>query len=261
MALEVLGKAIQDAGTDVSNPLGHDSAQDAQIALELALHKFERHLNNPLVDEYIMNNTGIFLGTKCTLFEELAFSIKKQSSTLGICVASADKYDGRNVWEAYSLGYKPDSRPFEVLNKRMSDQTALCNTKHDTSKEAIKAAIDYLQATKRDQKEQSTPSLVWVDIPAEVPDEGMCRELDLSLDELFQASNIGTMMLVVGQGSLEPLRSLLAKKQRAQWDIAQRQSNLKIADTPTVSWDDIDDQNLSLAAASVASGVAFIRSK
>jgi len=166
------------------------------------------------------------------------------------------------------LGYKPDSRPFEVLSDKINNLAAyraiLRNTMHNTSKEAIKAAIDYLHSgLKTCQSEQQLvpPSLVWVDVPGEVSDEGTFRELDVSLEELFQAGNTDTVMLVLGQGNLELLRVLLAKKQRYQWDLTQRQNNLKIADTPIMDWDEGDDQDLAVAAASVASGVAFLRSK
>lgn len=271
LALEVLGLVIQDAGIDADHPQGHDSAQDASIALELALRKFERHRRHPREDEYIQRNTGIFLGSSHTIFEELAIRVSADSGMQGtekvkMHVVSVDKYEGWRAWETFSLGYKPDSRPFYVLEERTHALASLGisvqNTKHMTALDAFKSATESLSIQFAGRENMSTrPSLLWVDMPGEASKEGTFRELDVSLNDLFQTASEGTAMVVLAQGSLEPLRALLAKKQRAAWDTAQRQSNFKIADTPAVSWDEGDDQTLALAAASVASGIAFLRSK
>lgn len=113
LATEVLGLSIQDAGA-----AGHDSIQDAAVALELALHYLG---NTSAVGGYVSPldiawSTGDnFAAPRCSLIQHP--SLQQLQKELHISTYLCGPYIDRPQFERFLIGYRLEADPSAAFNQ------------------------------------------------------------------------------------------------------------------------------------------------
>ena len=232
LADEMLGIKVQD---DEEN--GHDSVQDAAVALELCLHYFCNILLNE-IDVTISCrpwvNRDQFLIPKIPLIDE--------STDSYICRRAQrfvqNPHKSRPLHERFLIGYKGES----------------CYKNVDFMDHEIVDVIDRKLPSNFDESNCFT----WIDYDlTEMDDENMDNSLKKFDDICNEAYSKyqrqdNALLIVTTQGDLFPLAMKIAKKRRSQWAD-------KVKDG-SGDWDgDRDETDLIKAAAHVLSGACFLK--
>ena len=231
---------------------GHDSVEDAYIALELVLHRAAGAVPSP---ELTLPCYGQLL--KASILDGILDG--DNGAGMRCCVFGCGVLRDSPDWERASLGYRPEADICSALD--------FCAKKAHLSGYKSVSHSDCYTALDDAVRELKTPfagrRFVWVDMPfvdtSRDIGEGVRRtgaggwvslaSIDDCLREVYAAIAPRTLMVVVTQGDVVALKALVVRKQLNKWDPSR------------VAWDDKDEQLLIQAAAQCLSGCMFLKRK
>jgi len=311
LSSRVLGKEIQSQ--EASS--GHDSAEDALAALELVLRAAEsicfptaetstRALQlppRPMAQ-------GDFDSGLCPLRDFLQEHCSSSQGSICMLGHSCPPLRTLHDHETYHFGYHQDRSTLVALQAPSeTDQAASkliqCGaTLHSDPAACVSQALSDVSTV----LSEASVGALWLDLPcrnsnhdqliydvnSDASGQEACgrelREIDQDMQRLFDAlpaseesSYAESMLLVVSQGDLCEVTSLIAKRQAARW--AARESNgaasvavavegelrdsskslgpVRIANSKELLWSENDERDLAQAAANAIAGTVFIARK
>jgi DNA polymerase III epsilon subunit-like protein len=250
LAEQVLKRSIRnDEGA------GHDSAEDAYIALELALHKATGSYDDKLL--YVP--CTLSSETQVSLFDQIA---SKGNSVVAECSLHACKLNGAvEDWEEFGKGFRPESNILNALRFSAAQdrlQSVLfksashidCFTCLEAAMQEIKGATDERQSS---STEPRLNKVMWIDMPCDFRQGAIgwatLESIDDCLKQVHDMLPSGSLMLALSQGDIAHLKSLVSRKQFHRWDNAR------------FFWDEVDEALLIETAAKCLAGAIFLRIK
>jgi RNA exonuclease 1 len=264
-----LGKSIQEGCK------GHDSIEDAIIALELVAH----HLNN-----HSGGDVRVWPREhRVSLFDRECIGSSAESpihvAMFGCSTihSSSERRFLASAWETRVYEHSAendccDSITWMRQNKLSASEGIVAMAKKSYhAEDALKACLDYLTTVKG---ESGGPRrrFTWLDLPIEVIDAGTdvgpvqlhsMQEADVALASIFDALPTGTLLIALTQGSLEVLRYLSAIKQRTKWENDAGRQHRGVAFTRGLApWAaGSDEMELMRVLQDVSNGTVFLRLK
>lgn len=219
-----LGKSIQEGE-------GHDSIEDAVIALELVAHYVSNDIGKGAPVWPREYRTSLFDGHCISPDVNAPLEIAMFGCST-IHSSSKLSFDA-NAWETRVFDYSCEnnccatvSRLSENLSTPQGVVVSACKQYYDAD-EGYAACMDYLSSSKVEPSGVHRRLFTWLDLPVDViraADDAAplhmksMHDADQALGAIFDSLSPGTLLFVVTQGSIEVLRYLSAMKQRARWE-------------------------------------------
>ena len=239
LAEDILQQSIQSSETD-----GHNSTEDAFIALELVMMKASGHPDPVLQIPHLFSEFP-----RVSVWEYLSPS---HLETVDVSLFSFKRLNDRPDWERYALGLKPSSDAENSIR-------VLSHSKCDGLKShEYRGCYDLIEDAVKTFKVHSNPPLKkfsWIDMPYNTYSVNSSyvwvslNNVDECLEQAFNQLLPGSMAVIVTQGDLIPLKFLASRKQQYKWDRGR------------IFWSDDDESRLIMAAANCLAGAAFMKRK
>ena len=290
LASKILGVSIQaDAQKDSHCPVsscGHDSIQDAAVALELALVYMRSCIREDTdaaaslgsqvrssdavsrawacADAFVHPKEPLLLPIPSRIIPACGVdgSQKSVSPQSVFCAHLCGPYSHMPEHQQFLLGYRKESYVADVLRlgNTGADDTGSTDEvrvevmihSYENPYDATDAGRDFCETL---DSSLSAPGVVWIDFNLTSPVvAGMdaMHLLDRTADGIFGRVPAGTLVAVVSQGDLVPLCAKLSKKRRCAWDGSRGRGGIE--------WTgDADEAELIVAAAHAMCGALFLR--
>ena len=232
LAEELLGMKVQD-----DEEKGHDSIQDAAVALELSLHYFCKLLIDR-IDVTISCrpwvNRDKFLIPKIPLIDKVADSHLNRKAEKFV----QTPHQSRPVHERFLIGYRGES--------------------HIVSFDSVASASTEKTAEMKPPNFDTNNHFTWIDYDLTgTADENMginLKAFDSACEKIYKRcqDQRDTLLIVVTQGDFLSLALKIAKKRKSQWADKNKEGS--------GDWDgDIDEADLIASAAHVLAGACFLK--
>ena len=242
LADEVLGKSIRAEG----GVAGHDSVEDATIALELAL----------LMASGQYSDKTIEMPHHASEIPRVSL-VRRLPAEIDCSFFGCNQLEDCPIWEQHSRGSRSESKIGSALERHLklhsSGRTGNVVAMECSSYEdAFEAAISHNLKVPRETELLKPRALQWLDMPCDF-EQGQSgwRSLDAlssALQRLFHSQPPASLMMIITQGDIQQLRTLMTYKQQSKWDSSK-----------LVPWTDDDEVALIRSAAHCLSGAVFIK--